>query len=333
MRSAAVVGQQGGQPVEGHHLHRSTSPATAQGARPTSVTAQLADDLLRSAAVVRQQGGQAGAGQHPHTATSPASASNARPGGITGQLGDETFRPEQQASGVLPSGVADAGISVIVSATAPAPHKAEHPENSADAQQPARSRGRACHGGDCRAGQRKGGDGYVGRGGRGCRGGTDILASVVMPDPEIDVLREKLKLAAPAPNVEAQQGAPPASSAPAEDPTATSAKSLPATTGEVGGGKQKRKGKAKAGSSKGSAKMATQGRKGSGVRVDKETGLAMPEMKFGKKSRYICRSMDKTEAAYCIAVAVSAFDGYVSDVILGEFGGVKEDVMKQYRSD
>ncbi|CAI5472135.1 unnamed protein product [Closterium sp. Yama58-4] len=100
-----------------------------------------------------------------------------------------------------------------------------------------------------------------------------------------------------------------------------------------GDGKQKRKSKAKAGSSKGTAKAAPQGRKGSGVRVDKETGLAVAEMKFGRKSRYICRSMDKTEAAYCIVVAVSAFDGYVSDVILGKFGCVKEDVMKQYESD
>ncbi|CAI5469166.1 unnamed protein product [Closterium sp. Yama58-4] len=131
----------------------------------------------------------------------------------------------------------------------------------------------------------------------------DILASIVMPDPEI------------------------------EDPTATGAKSPPATTGEVGDGKQKRKGKSKADSSKGTTKTDTQGRKGSGVRVDKETRLAVSEMKFGKKSRYICGSIDKTEAAYCIAVAVSSFDGYVSDVILDEFDGVKEDVMKQYRSD
>ncbi|CAI5514056.1 unnamed protein product [Closterium sp. Naga37s-1] len=152
-----------------------------------------------------------------------------------------------------------------------------------------------------------------------------------MPDPEIEVMREKLQAAAP--TVGAQQGTPAASSAPAEDPSATGAKSPPATTGEVGDGKQKRKGKANHGSSKETSKAATQGRKSSGVRVDKEMGLAVSEIKFGKKIRYICRSMDKSEAAYCIAIAVSSFDGYVSDVILAEFSGVKEDVMKQSKSD
>ncbi|CAI6003471.1 unnamed protein product [Closterium sp. NIES-65] len=171
-------------------------------------------------------------------------------------------------------------------------------------------------------------------------GGVDeeILASIVMPDPEIEVMREKLQAAAP--TVGAQQGAPAASTAPAEDHSAASAKSPPATTGEVGDGKQKRKGKDKAkggplkvGSSKGTSKAAAQGRKGSGVRVDPSSGLAVSEMKFGKKSRYICRSMDKFEAAYCIAVAVSSFDGFVSDVVLDEFGGVKEEVMAQYKAD
>ncbi|CAI5510853.1 unnamed protein product [Closterium sp. Naga37s-1] len=157
----------------------------------------------------------------------------------------------------------------------------------------------------------------------------EILAGIVMPDPEIEVMREKLAAAA-APTVEAQQRAPAASSAPAFT-SATGAKSPPAGTGEVGDGKQKRKGKAKAGSSKGTANAAPQGRKGSGVRVDKDTGLVVAEMKFGRKSRYICRSFDKTEAAYCSAVAVSAFDGYVRDVILDEFAGVEDDVMKEYR--
>ncbi|CAI5522613.1 unnamed protein product [Closterium sp. Naga37s-1] len=171
-------------------------------------------------------------------------------------------------------------------------------------------------------------------------GGVDeeILASIVMPDPEIEVMREKLHAAAP--TVGAQQGTPAASTAPAEDHRAAGAKSPPATTCEVGNGKQKRKGKdkakggpAKAGSSKGTSKAAAQGRKGSGVRVDPSNGLATSEMKFGKKSRYICRSMDKSEAAYCIAVAVSSFDGFVSDVVLDEFGGVKEEVMAQYKAD
>ncbi|CAI5477061.1 unnamed protein product [Closterium sp. Yama58-4] len=43
--------------------------------------------------------------------------------------------------------------------------------------------------------------------------------------------------------------------------------------------------------------------------------------------------MDKTEAAYCIAVAISSFDGYVSDVILAEFAGVDAKVMKRYKAD
>ncbi|CAI6010787.1 unnamed protein product [Closterium sp. NIES-65] len=145
------------------------------------------------------------------------------------------------------------------------------------------------------------------------------------------VMREKLKAAAP--TVGAQQGTPAASSTPGEDPSATGAKSPSATTGEVGDGKQTRKGKAKLGPSKATSKAVMQGRKGSGVRVDKETGLATSEMKFGKKSRYICKSMDKSEAAYYIAVAVSSFDGYVSDLILAEFVGVKEYVMEQYKSD
>ncbi|CAI6008806.1 unnamed protein product [Closterium sp. NIES-65] len=171
-------------------------------------------------------------------------------------------------------------------------------------------------------------------------GGVDeeILASIVMPDREIEVMREKLQAAAP--TLGAQQGTPAASTAPAEDHSAAGAKSPPATTGEVGDGKHKRKGKdkakggpAKAGSSKGTSKAVAQGWKGSGVRVDASTGLATSEMKFGKKSRYICRSMDKSEAAYCIAVAVSSYDGFVSDVILDEFGGVKEDVMAQYKAE
>ncbi|CAI5998067.1 unnamed protein product [Closterium sp. NIES-64] len=171
-------------------------------------------------------------------------------------------------------------------------------------------------------------------------GGVDeeILASIVMPDPEIEVMQEKLQAAAP--TVGAQQGAPAASTAPAEDHSAAGAKSPPATTGEDRDGKQKRKGKdkakgspAKVGSSKGTSKVAAQGRKGSGVRVDPSNGLAVSEMKFGKKSRYICRSMDKSEAAYYIAVAVSSFDGFVIDVVLEEFGGVKEEVMAQYKAD
>ncbi|CAI5969813.1 unnamed protein product [Closterium sp. NIES-65] len=171
-------------------------------------------------------------------------------------------------------------------------------------------------------------------------GGVDeeILASIVMPDPEIKVMWEKLQAAAP--TVGAQQGAPATTPAHAEYHSAAGAKSPPATTGEVGDGKQKRKGKdkakggsAKVGSSKGTSKAAAQGRKGSGVRVDPSNGLAVSEMKFGKKSPYICRSMDKSEAAYCIAVAVSSFDGFVSDVVLDEFGGVKEEVMAQYKAD
>ncbi|CAI5953278.1 unnamed protein product [Closterium sp. NIES-65] len=91
--------------------------------------------------------------------------------------------------------------------------------------------------------------------------------------------------------------------------------------------------KAKAGSSKGTANAAPQGQKGSGVCVDKDTVLAVVEMKFGRMNRYICRLIDKTEAGYCNVVAVSVFEGYVSDVILVEFAGAKEDVIKQYRSE
>ncbi|CAI5995034.1 unnamed protein product [Closterium sp. NIES-64] len=123
-------------------------------------------------------------------------------------------------------------------------------------------------------------------------GGVDeeILASIMMPDREIEVMREKLQAAAL--TVGAQQGTPAASTAPAEDHIAAGAKSPPG-----------------------------------------HDRLATSEIKFGKKSRYICRSMDKSEVAYCIAVAVSSYDGFVSDVILNEFGGVKEDVMAQYKAD
>ncbi|CAI5489947.1 unnamed protein product [Closterium sp. Naga37s-1] len=286
----------------------------------------------------------------------------ARPGGVTAQLADESFRFEQQATGILGSGVVEAATSVIVSATAAALTKAGTAQGTVSLPPPpttgtASAASLPVHGAmvgmelipipkvvEAQAVEalivwKPSWDEYLkwledqgkktskippppsnqavdqGVEAANVTGATegpsattdetaiwrmveDILASIVMPDPEIEVMREKLQAAAPTLGV--QQGTPAASSAPKEDPSPTGAKSPLATTG---------------------------------VRVDKETGLAVAEMKFGKKSRYICRSMDKSEAAYYIAVAVSSFDGYLSDVILAEFGGVNEDVMEQYKLD
>ncbi|CAI5966629.1 unnamed protein product [Closterium sp. NIES-64] len=323
LRPAAVVGQQGGPAGAGQHLHPSTSTLTAQDARPAGVTA-LVDELLRPSSGGRTAGRAArygpayphrdefgdctgrafgwrhGAGrrsscaQHPWSdsmSSRPRRASirtprrvlplarDARPGGVTA-LVDELLRPAAVVGQHVQQAAGPSGSTVEAAVW--------------------------------RAAEEAGGV------------DEEILASIVMPDPEIEVMREKLQAAAP--TVGAQQGAPAASTAPAEDHSAAGAKSPPATTGEVGDGKQRRKGKDKAkggppkvGSSKGTSKAAAQGRKGSGVRVDPSTGLAVSEMKLGKKSRYICRSMDKSEAAYCIAVAVSSFDGFVSDVVLDEF--------------
>ncbi|CAI5962136.1 unnamed protein product [Closterium sp. NIES-64] len=362
LRPAAVVGQQGGPPGAGQHLHPSTSTPTAQDARPAGVTA-LVDELLRQAAVVGQQGGPPGTGQHPPTATSPAGAT---------ALVDELLRPAavvgqhvQQAAGAaslpvhgamvaaepipIPTAVESRAVEALVrqkpsfdeylkwledqgqkTPVIPPTHSNQAVDQGAEAANVAAATagpsGSTVEAAVWRAAEEAGGV------------DEEILASIVMPDPEIEVMREKLQAAAP--TVGAQQGAPAASTAPAEDHSAAGAKSPPATTGEVGDGKQKRKGKdkakggpAKVGSSKGTSKAAAQGRKGSGVCVDPSNGLAVSEMKFGKKSRYICRSMDKSEAAYCIAVAVSSFDGFVSDVVLEEFGGVKEEVMAQYKAD
>ncbi|CAI5958784.1 unnamed protein product [Closterium sp. NIES-64] len=370
LRPAAVVGQQGGPPGTGQHPPTATSPATAQDARPAGATA-LVDELLRPASVVGQHVQQAAAGQHPHTATSPATARDARPGGVTA-LVDELLRPAavvgqhvQQAAGAaslpvhgamvaaepipIPTAVESRAVEALVTQkpsfdeylkwledqgqktpVIPPTHSNQAVDQGAEAANVAAATagpsGSTVEAAVWRAAEEAGGV------------DEEILASIVMPDPEIEVMREKLQ--APAPTVGAQQGAPAASTAPAEDHSAAGAKSPPATTGEVSNGKQKRKGKDKAkggptkvGSSKGTSKAAAQGRKGSGVRVDPPNGLAVLEMKFGKKSRYICQSMDKSEAAYCIAVAVSSFDGFVSDVVLEEFGGVKEEVMAQYKAD
>ncbi|CAI5975013.1 unnamed protein product [Closterium sp. NIES-64] len=370
LRPAAVVGQQGGPPGTGQHTPTATSPAIAQDARPAGATA-LVDELLRPASVVGQHVQQAAAGQHPHTATSPATARDARPGGVAA-LVDELLRPAavvgqhvQQAAGAaslpvhgamvaaepipIPTAVESRAVEALITQkpsydeylkwledqgqktpVIPPTHSNQVVDQGAEAANVAAvtagPSGSTVEAAVWRAAEEAGGV------------DEEILASIVMPDPEIEVMREKLQAAAP--TVGAQQGAPAASTAPAEDHSAASAKSPPATTGEVGDGKQKRKGKDKAkggplkvGSSKGTSKAAAQGRKGSGVRVDPSSGLAVSEMKFGKKSRYICRSMDKSEAAYCIAVAVSSFDGFVSDVVLDEFGGVKEEVMAQYKAD
>ncbi|CAI5929834.1 unnamed protein product [Closterium sp. NIES-64] len=370
LRPAAVVGQQGGPPGTGQHTPTATSPATARDVRSAGATA-LVDELLRPASVVGQHVQQAAAGQHPHTATSPATARDARPGGVTA-LVDELLRPAavvgqhvQQAAGAaslpvhgamvaaepipIPTAVESWAVEALITQkpsydeylkwledqghktpVIPPTHSNQVVDQGAEAANVAAATagpsGSTVEAAVWRAAEEAGGV------------DEEILASIVMPDPEIEVMREKLQAAAP--TVGAQQGAPAASTAPAEDHSAAGAKSPPATTGEVGDGKQRRKGKDKAkggppkvGSSKGTSKAAAQGRKGSGVRVDPSTGLAVSEMKLGKKSRYICRSMDKSEAAYCITVAVSSFDGFVSDVVLDEFGGVKEEVMAQYKAD
>ncbi|CAI5957768.1 unnamed protein product [Closterium sp. NIES-64] len=326
LRPAAVVGQQGGPPGTGQHPPTATSPATAQDARLAGATA-LVDELLRPASVVGQHVQQATAGQHPHTATSPATARDARPGGVTA-LVDELLRPaavvgqhvQQAASAAslpvhgamvaaepipIPTAVESQAVEALVTQK---PSFDEYLKWLEDQGQktpvilPTHSNQAVDQGAEAAnvAAATAGPSGStveaaVWRVAEEA-GGVDeeILASIVMPDPEIEVMREKLQAAAP--TVGAQQGAPAASTAPAEDHSAAGAKSPLATTG---------------------------------VHVDPSNGLAVSEMKFGKKSRYICRSMDKSEAAYCIAVAVSSFDGFVSDVVLDEFGGVKEEVMAQ----
>ncbi|CAI5988995.1 unnamed protein product [Closterium sp. NIES-64] len=313
LRPAAVVGQQGGPPGTGQHTPTATSPATARDARSAGATA-LVDELLRPASVVGHHVQQAAAGQHPHTATSPATARDARPGGVTA-LVDELLRPAavvgqhvQQAAGAaslpvhgamvaaepipIPTAVESRAVEALITQkpsydeylkwledqghktpVIPPTHSNQVVDQGAEAANVAAATagpsGSTVEAAVWRAAEEAGGV------------DEEILASIVMPDPEIEVMREKLQAAAP--TVGAQQGAPAASTAPAEDHSAAGAKSPPATT--------------------------------------------------GKKSRYICRSMDKSEAAYCIAVAVSSFDGFVSDVVLDEFGGVKEEVMAQYKAD
>ncbi|CAI5933699.1 unnamed protein product [Closterium sp. NIES-64] len=313
LRPAAVVGQQGGPPSTGQHTPTATSPATARDARSVGATA-LVDELLRPASVVGQHVQQAAAGQHPHTATSPATARDARPGGVTA-LVDELLRPAavvgqhvQQAAGAaslpvhgamvaaepipIPTAVESRAVEALITQkpsydeylkwledqghktpVIPPTHSNQVVDQGAEAASVAAATagpsGSTVEAAVWRAAEEAGGV------------DEEILASIVMPDPEIEVMREKLQAAAP--TVGAQQGAPAASTAPAEDHSAAGAKSPPATT--------------------------------------------------GKKSRYICRSMDKSEAAYCIAVVVSSFDGFVSDVVLDEFGGVKEEVMAQYKAD
>ncbi|CAI5991662.1 unnamed protein product [Closterium sp. NIES-64] len=326
LRPAAVVGQQGGPPGTGQHPPTATSPATAQDARLAGATA-LVDELLRPASVVGQHVQQAAAGQHPHTATSPATARDARPGGVTA-LVDELLRPaavvgqhvQQAASAAslpvhgamvaaepipIPTAVESQAVEALVTQK---PSFDEYLKWLEDQGQktpvilPTHNNQAVDQGAEAAnvAAATAGPSGStveaaVWRVAEEAAGvDEEILASIVMPDPEIEVMLEKLQAAAP--TVGAQQGAPAASTAPAEDHSAAGAKSPLATTG---------------------------------VRVDPSNGLAVSEMKFGKKSRYICRSMDKSEAAYCIAVAVSSFDGFVSDVVLDEFGGVKEEVMAQ----
>ncbi|CAI5983113.1 unnamed protein product [Closterium sp. NIES-64] len=315
LRPAAVVGQQGGPPGTGQHTPTATSPATARDARSAGATA-LVDELLRPASVVGQHVQQAAAGQHPHTATSPATARDARPGGVTA-LVDELLRPAavvgqhvQQAAGAaslpvhgamvaaepipIPTAVESRAVEALITQkpsydeylkwledqghktpVIPPTHSNQVVDQGAEAANVAAATagpsGSTVEAAVWRAAEEAGGV------------DEEILASIVMPDPEIEVMREKLQAAAP--TVGAQQGAPAASTAPAEDHSAAGAKSPP-----------------------------------------------RPQP-LGKKSRYICRSMDKSEAAYCIAVAVSSFDGFVSDVVLEEFGGVKEEVMAQYKAD
>ncbi|CAI5980567.1 unnamed protein product [Closterium sp. NIES-64] len=327
---AAVVGQPRGEPVAGQHVQPSTSTAIA---RPTGVTPQLADDLLRPAAVVGQQGEQPVAGQHLHPSTSTATAQDARPGGRHGIPGRRALAPssgDRKACRASRGGPASPYRDESGEVRKPRIFLRHPATRRSTEEQRQRTSRRRLQGRGSQQRRRLFGEWWKRPAGAG---GVDpeILASIVMPDPEIKVMREKLKAAAP--TVGAQQGTPAASSTLGEDPSATGAKSPSATTGEVGDGKQTRKGKAKPGPSKATSKAVMQGRKGLGVRVDKETGLATSEMNFGKKSRYICQSMDKSEAAYYIAVTVSSFDGYVSDLILAEFVGVKEDVMEQYKSD
>ncbi|CAI5996243.1 unnamed protein product [Closterium sp. NIES-64] len=345
---AAVVGQHVRHAGAGQHLPTASSPATAQDARPGGVTV-LVDELLRPAAVVGQHVQQAGAGQHPHNATSPANP----PLPTTGTAGAASLPVHGAMVAADPIPIPKAVESRVVEALiAQKPSFDEYLKWLEDQGQktpviPPTHSNQAVDQGVEAANVTAATAGPSASAVEAAvwrvveeAGGVDeeILASIVMPDREIEVMREKLQAAAP--TLGAQQGTPAASTAPAEDHSAAGAKSPPATTGEVGDGKHKRKGKdkakggpAKAGSSKGTSKAVAQGWKGSGVRVDASTGLATSEMKFGKKSRYICRSMDKSEAAYCIAVAVSSYDGFVSDVILDEFGGVKEDVMAQYKAE
>ncbi|CAI5471553.1 unnamed protein product [Closterium sp. Yama58-4] len=301
LRSAAVVRKQGGPSAAGQHPPPSTSTATAPDARPAAVRAQLADDLLRSAAVVGQQGGQPAAGQHPHPSTSPAGS--ARPGGTAALLADEPFRPMQRATGVLPSGVVEAATPMIVSASAPAPHRAgtahgtpggvetnvslpnpPPPTTVTDAAAslpgqkagmvgveaiPAPAASPAVEGLINRKGTweeylkwledqsgpevppsaarnkavdpgAETGNATAATAGASVTtteeaalwglmeeaGGMDpaILASIVMPDPEVEALKDKVEEAAP--TAEARRDTPAASSAPAVGPSATGAKSL-----------------------------------------------------------------------------------------------------------
>ncbi|CAI5996235.1 unnamed protein product [Closterium sp. NIES-64] len=342
LRPAAVVGQQGGPPGTGQHPPTATSPATAQDARPAGATA-LVDKLLRPASVVVSRRWSTSSCAQQRWSDSMSSRLPVRPAyPFMGPWSPRKPIP-------IPTAVESRAVEALVTQkpsfdeylkwledqgqktpVIPPTHSNQAVDQGAEAANVAAATagpsGSTVEAAVWRAAEEAGGV------------DEEILASIVMPDPEIEVMREKLQAAAP--TVGAQQGAPAASTAPAEDHSAAGAKSPPATTGEVGDGKQKRKGKdkakggpAKVGSSKGTSKAAAQGWKGSSVRVDPSNGVAVSEMKFGKKRRYICRSMDKSKAAYCIAVTVSSFDGFVSDVVLEEFGGVKEEVMAQYKAD
>ncbi|CAI5522610.1 unnamed protein product, partial [Closterium sp. Naga37s-1] len=365
LRPAAVVGQHVQQAAAGQHPHTAMSQASASSGRPGGVTAQLVDQSfrpdLRATNVLPSGAVEATSVIVSTTTAAPTKSGTARatlslpnpPPPTTGTAGAASLPVHGAMVAAepipIPTAVESRAVEALITQkpsfdeylkwledqgqktpVIPPTHSKQAVDQGAVAANVAAATagpsGSTVEAAVWRATEEAGGV------------DEEILASIMMPDPEIEVMREKLHAAAP--TVGAQQGTPAASTAPAEDHSAAGAKSPPATTCEVGDGKQKRKGKdkakggpAKAGSSKGTSKAAAQGRKGSGVRVDPSNGLATSEMKFGKKSRYICRSMDKSEAAYCIAVAVLSFDGFVSDVVLDEFGGVKEEVMAQYKAD
>ncbi|CAI5955448.1 unnamed protein product [Closterium sp. NIES-64] len=292
LRPAAVVGQQGGPPDAGQHLHPSTSTPTAQDARPAGVTA-LVDELLRPAAVVGQQGGPPGTGQHTPTATSPATAQDARPAGATA-LVDELLRPtsvvgqhvQQAAAASIPTPRRGKKTPVFLRLTATRWRQGAEDSERRTPASDAGSRGSTVEAAVWRA--------VEGAGGVDER----ILASIVMPDPEIEVMREKIQAAAP--TVGAQQGC-----------TSRIDWLLRRTIARLAPNPLRPQ----------PASALTLQRAGRlGDEVWEEEPLHLP--------------VDgQVRGAYCIAVAVSSFDGFVSDVVLDEFGGVKEEVMAQYKAD